>query len=217
MANQPALFLSLLIILSHHRGSRGHMRQRIRTGHQNGGKKILGSVRLRSVTSVFLFRTDSSGQVYNHQLQIRYRGLDLLSEWIDSFYQFDFKTNPNLIKELLAFVKDEVRSFNIHLIIYINLRLRLLPSLLPFLLHHFSLIFIFTLFQLILVDRSERGHYLMELISEKQKRDLNNNLSSDEPSDFVAVLQLEEPQGTETSETALLNSLRRNMRDLKKA
>ena len=57
----------------------------------------------------------------------------------------------------------------------------------------------------------------MELISEKQKRDLNNNLSSDEPSDFVAVLQLEEPQGTGTSETALLNSLRRNMRDLKKA
>lgn len=181
------------------------------------GNKILGSVRLTSVTSVFLFRTDSSGQVYNHQLQIRYRGLDLLSEWIDSFYQFDFKTNPNLIKELLAFVKDEVRSFNIHLIIYMNLRLRLLPSLLPFLLHHFSLIFIFNLFQLILVDRSERGHYLMELISEKQKRDLNNNLSSDEPSDFVAVLQLEEPQGTGTSETALLNSLRRNMRDLKKA
>ena len=181
------------------------------------GNKILGSVRLTSVTSVFLFRTDSSGQVYNHQLQIRYRGLDLLSEWIDSFYQFDFKTNPNLIKELLAFVKDEVRSFNIHLIIYMNLRLRLLPSLLPFLLHHFSLIFIFNLFQLILVDRSERGHYLMELISEKQKRDLNNNLSSDELSDFVAVLQLEEPQGTETSETALLNSLRRNMRDLKKA
>ena len=72
------------------------------------GNKILGSVRLTSVTSVFLFRTDSSGQVYNHQLQIRYRGLDLLSEWIDSFYQFDFKTNPNLIKELLAFVKDEV-------------------------------------------------------------------------------------------------------------
>lgn len=181
------------------------------------GNKILGSVRLTSVTSVFLFRTDSSGQVYNHQLQIRYRGLDLLSEWIDSFYQFDFKTNPNLIKELLAFVKDEVRSFNIHLIIYMNLRLRLLPSLLPFLLHQFSLIFIFALFQLILVDRSERGHYLMELISEKQKRDLNNNLSSDELSDFVAVLQLEEPQGTETSETALLNSLRRNMRDLKKA
>ena len=57
----------------------------------------------------------------------------------------------------------------------------------------------------------------MELISEKQKRDLNNNLSSDEPSDFVAVLQLEEPQGTGTSETALLNSLRRNMRDLRKA
>ena len=53
------------------------------------------------------------------------------------------------------------------------------------------------------MDRSERGHYLMELISEKQKRDLNNNLSSDEPSDFVAVLQLEEPQGTGTSETAL--------------
>lgn len=168
------------------------------------GNKILGSVRLTSVTSVFLFRTDSSGQVYNHQLQIRYRGLDLLSEWIDSFYQFDFKTNPNLIKELLAFVKDEVRSFNIPLIIYM---LRLLPSLLPFLLHHFSLIFIFTLFQLILVDRSERGHYLMELISEKQKRDLNNNLSSDESSDFVAVLQLEEPQGTGTSETSLLNGL----------
>lgn len=100
-------------------------------------------------------RTDSSGQVYNHQLQIRYRGLDLLSEWIDNFYQFDFKTNPNLIKELLAFVKDE----------------------------------------LILVDRSERGHYLMELIAEKQERDMNNNLSSDEHSDFVAVLQLEDPQG----------------------
>ena len=179
---------------------------------KTAGNKILESVRLTSVTSAFLFRTDSSGQVYNHQLQIRYRGLDLLSEWIDSFYQFDFKTNPNLIKELLAFVKDEVRSFNIPLIIYMNL-----PSLLPSLLHHFSLIFIFTLFQLILVDRSERGHYLMELISEKQKRDLNNNLSSDEPSDFVAVLQLEEPQGTGTSETALLNSLRRNMRDLKKA
>lgn len=179
---------------------------------KTAGNKILESVRLTSVTSAFLFRTDSSGQVYNHQLQIRYRGLDLLSEWIDGFYQFDFKTNPKLIKELLAFVKDEVRSFNIPLIIYMNL-----PSLLPSLLHHFSLIFIFTLFQLILVDRSERGHYLMELISEKQKRDLNNNLSSDEPSDFVAVLQLEEPQGTGTSETALLNSLRRNMRDLKKA
>ncbi|XP_078358462.1 uncharacterized protein LOC144643172 isoform X1 [Oculina patagonica] len=100
-------------------------------------------------------RTDSSGQVYNHQLQIRYRALDLLSEWIDGYYQFDFKTNPSLIKELLAFVKDE----------------------------------------LILVDRSERGHYLMELIAEKQRRDLNNNSSSDEPSDFVAVLQLEDPQG----------------------
>ena len=56
----------------------------------------------------YLVRTDSSGQVYNHQLQIRYRALDLLSEWIDGYYQFDFKTNPNLIKELLAFVKDEV-------------------------------------------------------------------------------------------------------------
>lgn len=52
--------------------------------------------------------------------------------------------------------------------------------------------------QLILVDRSERGHYLMELIAEKQKRDLNNNSSSDEPSDFVAVLQLEDPQGIQT-------------------
>lgn len=38
----------------------------------------------------------------------------------------------------------------------------------------------------------------MELIAEKQKRDLNNNSSSDEPSDFVAVLQLEDPQGIET-------------------
>lgn len=56
----------------------------------------------------YLVRTDSSGQVYNHQLQIRYRALDLLSEWIDGYYQFDFKTSPNLIKELLAFVKDEV-------------------------------------------------------------------------------------------------------------
>ena len=57
---------------------------------------------------------------------------------------------------------------------------------------------LFTFSQLILVDRSERGHYLMELIAEKQKRDLNNNLSSEEPSDFVAVLQLEDPQGIET-------------------
>lgn len=38
----------------------------------------------------------------------------------------------------------------------------------------------------------------MELIAEKQKRDLNNNSVSDEASDFVAVLQLEDPQGTET-------------------
>lgn len=58
--------------------------------------------------------------------------------------------------------------------------------------------FLFTLSQLILVDRSERGHYLMELIAEKQKRDSNNNIWSDEPSDFVAVLQLEDPQGIET-------------------
>lgn len=35
----------------------------------------------------------------------------------------------------------------------------------------------------------------MELIAEKQERDMNNNLSSDEQSDFVAVLQLEDPQG----------------------
>lgn len=38
----------------------------------------------------------------------------------------------------------------------------------------------------------------MELISEKQKRDFNNNSPSDEPSDCVAVLQLEDPQGIET-------------------
>ena len=38
----------------------------------------------------------------------------------------------------------------------------------------------------------------MELIAEKQKRDSNNNIWSDEPSDFVAVLQLEDPQGIET-------------------
>ena len=49
--------------------------------------------------------------MYNHQLQIRYRALDLLSEWIDGYYQFDFKTNPSLIKELLTFVKDEVRFY----------------------------------------------------------------------------------------------------------
>ena len=47
--------------------------------------------------------------MYNHQLQIRYRALDLLSEWIDGYYQFDFKTDPSLIEELLGFVKDEVR------------------------------------------------------------------------------------------------------------
>jgi len=55
--------------------------------------------------------------------------------------------------------------------------------------------FLFTFSQLILVDRSERGHYLMELVAEKQKMDLNNNSASDDPSDFVAVLQLEDPQG----------------------
>ena len=52
--------------------------------------------------------------------------------------------------------------------------------------------------QLILVDRSERGHYLMELIAEKQKQDLNNNSLSEENTDFVAVLQLEDPQGMKT-------------------
>lgn len=35
----------------------------------------------------------------------------------------------------------------------------------------------------------------MELVAEKQKRDLNSNSASDDPSDFVAVLQLEDPQG----------------------
>ena len=63
---------------------------------------------IKNISYFYLVRTDSSGQVYNHQLQIRYRALDLLSEWIDGYYQFDFKTNPGLIKELLAFVKDEV-------------------------------------------------------------------------------------------------------------
>ena len=43
----------------------------------------------------------------------------------------------------------------------------------------------------------------MELIAEKQKRDLNNNSVSDEPSDFVAVLQLEDPQGSTCSWTPL--------------
>jgi len=100
-------------------------------------------------------RTDSSGQVYNHQLQIRYRALDLMSDWIDGYYKFDFKSNPKLIEELLAFVKDE----------------------------------------LILVDRSERGHYLMEIVAEKQKQDLNNNFLSEESRDSVAVLQLEDPHG----------------------
>lgn len=100
-------------------------------------------------------RTDSSGQVYNHQLQIRYRALDLMSDWIDGYYTFDFKSNPKLIEELLAFVKDE----------------------------------------LILVDRSERGHYLMEIVAEKQKQDLNNNSLSEESRDSVAVLQLEDPHG----------------------
>ena len=66
------------------------------------------SAGIKNISYVYLVRTDSSGQVYNHQLQIRYRALDLLSEWIDGYYQFDFKTNPGLIKELLAFVKDEV-------------------------------------------------------------------------------------------------------------
>ncbi|XP_068746052.1 ras guanine nucleotide exchange factor Y-like isoform X2 [Montipora capricornis] len=105
-------------------------------------------------------RTDSSGQVYNHQLQIRYRSLDLMSEWIDGYYQFDFKTNLNLIEELLTFVKDE----------------------------------------LILVDRSERGHYLLELIAEKQNRDSNNNSLSEETVDSVAVLQMEDPQGLSVME-----------------
>lgn len=73
---------------------------------------IISLVLLYKITLVLILsvRTDSSGQVYNHQLQIRYRALDLLSDWIDGYYQFDFKTNPGLIEELLAFVKDEVRS-----------------------------------------------------------------------------------------------------------
>ena len=45
------------------------------------------------------------------------------------------------------------------------------------------------------MDRSERGHYLIELIAEKQKQDLNNNSLTEEPTDCVAVLQLEDPQG----------------------
>ena len=45
------------------------------------------------------------------------------------------------------------------------------------------------------MDRSERGHYLIELIAEKQKQDLNNNSLTEELTDCVAVLQLEDPQG----------------------
>ena len=48
--------------------------------------------------------------------------------------------------------------------------------------------------QLILVDRSERGHYLVELISEKQKQDQESQAS--ENLDTVAVLQMEDTQGT---------------------
>ena len=64
--------------------------------------------------------------------------------------------------------------------------------------------------QLILVDRSERGHYLMELIAEKQKQDLNNNSLSEENTDFVAVLQLEDPQGMKTFEHVVERFLRTN-------
>lgn len=38
----------------------------------------------------------------------------------------------------------------------------------------------------------------MELIAEKQKQDLNNTSSSEEVTDSVAVLQLEDPQGIRT-------------------
>ena len=54
---------------------------------------------------------DSAGHVvYNHQLQIRYRALDLLAEWIDGYYFYDFKDNLELVKELLVFVRDEVNQ-----------------------------------------------------------------------------------------------------------
>lgn len=57
----------------------------------------------------------------------------------------------------------------------------------------------------------------MELIAEKQKRDFNNNLSSDEPSDFVAVLQLEDPQGIETFVNTRLSILQTNASGLNRA
>ena len=47
--------------------------------------------------------------------------------------------------------------------------------------------------QVILVDRSERGHYLIKLISEKRKQEETMTLM--ETTDSVAVLQLEDPQG----------------------
>lgn len=54
---------------------------------------------------------DILGQVYNYQFQIRYCVLDLLFEWIDGYYYFDFKINFNFIKELFVFVKDEVSFY----------------------------------------------------------------------------------------------------------
>ena len=69
---------------------------------------MLGSPGYCSI-SLLSCRVDSSGQVmFNHQLQIRYRALDLLAEWIDGYYFYDFKTNLDLVKELLVFVRDEV-------------------------------------------------------------------------------------------------------------
>lgn len=57
----------------------------------------------------FLNRAETgSDKTYNHQLQIRYRALDLLAEWTDCCFQFDFKTNPGLLESLFSFLDEEV-------------------------------------------------------------------------------------------------------------
>ncbi|XP_048584976.1 uncharacterized protein LOC5521079 isoform X2 [Nematostella vectensis] len=94
-----------------------------------------------------------SGQPLSHQLQIRYRALDILAEWIDSCYRFDFKPDPGLLGQLVAFIQEEF----------------------------------------VPVDRTERGAMLLELISERHRKEEDED--AEETPDTMAVLQAELPQG----------------------
>lgn len=46
-----------------------------------------------------------------HQLQVQYRALDLIAEWIDDYFAVDFKHNNSLCEELRNFLVHEVCIF----------------------------------------------------------------------------------------------------------